>query len=545
MSRSSWMNRLGRALQIVRVSSRTGWSSQETIDRLREEATARRLGRREVLGGLSAAVGLAACGGVDDEGSGQASGQFALASADVGIVGAGLAGLACAYELSGYGMAATVHEASGRVGGRAFSLGGAFGGPVQFPGQVVERGGEFIDTAHTAMKGYAKKFGLDLIDVSKDPGEIFYYFDGVRYPEAAVVDEFRVLVDAMRDDLRTLGAPTATSFTPADEALDRMSLRQYLESRGAGPLIKQVLDVAYTIEYGLDIDQQSCLGFLMFIHADRRSKFTPFGVFSDERYHISGGNQRVSVELAARLPAPVAPGRQLVRARKTPAGRVELTFSEGNKTRSYTHDLVVFAIPFTALARVDLDPSLALPDWKLRAIRELRYGTNSKMMVGFSSRVWASHGSNGSSYSDLADHQSTWETDAFHATSSSAVLTDYSGGARGARLDPSRVQQEADAFLKALDKVYPGAYGAARRDAQNRTLVHLENWSKNPLTLGSYTANHPGYFTTIADNEARPVGNLFFAGEHTSSFYEWQGFMEGGVLSGQRAAAEILAALKK
>ena len=61
---------------------------------------------------------------------------------------------------------------------------------------------------------------------------------------------------------------------------------------------------------------------------------------------------------------------------------------------------------------------------------------------------------------------------------------------------------------------------------------------------GSYTSNHPGYFTTIADNEAKPVGNLYFAGEHTSSFYEFQGFMEGAALSGIRAAREILHDIK-
>ena len=48
----------------------------------------------------------------------------------------------------------------------------------------------------------------------------------------------------------------------------------------------------------------------------------------------------------------------------------------------------------------------------------------------------------------------------------------------------------------------------------------------------------PGYFTRIAHAEAVPVQNLFFAGDHTSSFYEWQGFMEGAVLSGLRAASE-------
>jgi len=49
---------------------------------------------------------------------------------------------------------------------------------------------------------------------------------------------------------------------------------------------------------------------------------------------------------------------------------------------------------------------------------------------------------------------------------------------------------------------------------------------------------------TIADNESKPVGNLLFAGEHTSSFYEWQGLMEGAALSGVRAAQEAFALLR-
>ena len=155
----------------------------------------------------------------------------------------------------------------------------------------------------------------------------------------------------------------------------------------------------------------------------------------------------------------------------------------------------------------------------------------------------SNHEGNGQSFSDLTNHQNTWETNPIRATSAHAVLTDYSGGARGARLDPRRVQTEASRFLGDLDKVYPGALAAATRDARGNFLVHLEHWASNPLTKGAYTCNQPGYFTTIADNEQKPVGNLFFAGEHTSSFYEFQGFMEGGAVSGLRAAAEVLQAL--
>jgi monoamine oxidase len=85
----------------------------------------------------------------------------------VAIVGAGLAGLACGYELKKNGINATLYEASNRTGGRCYSLGGAFPGAVTFPGQVVERGGEFIDNLHKTMLGYVQEFKLQVEDVSK------------------------------------------------------------------------------------------------------------------------------------------------------------------------------------------------------------------------------------------------------------------------------------------------------------------------------------------------------------------------------------------
>ena len=165
-------------------------------------------------------------------------------------------------------------------------------------------------------------------------------------------------------------------------------------------------------------------------------------------------------------------------------------------------------------------------------------------MVGFNGRPWIAQGSNGTSYSDLQNHQTTWETNPTKATDTNAVLTDYSGGNRGAGLNPKKVQTEAALFLADLDRVFPGALAAAKQDAKGNFLAHLEHWPSNPLTKGSYTCNHPGYFTTIADNEQKPVGNVHFAGEHTSSFYQWQGFMEGAALSGIRAAQEILHEIK-
>jgi monoamine oxidase len=203
-----------------------------------------------------------------------------------------------------------------------------------------------------------------------------------------------------------------------------MNLREYLETRGAGRLIKAVIDVAYTTDYGLAIDRQSSLNFLFFIHADRRSKFTPFGIFDDERYHVIGGNQQIPAGLAARLGSQIRYGMTLLQARKTTAGRVELTLQRGSSTVSAAYDAVVFAIPFSVLREVELDASLGLPPWKLFAIQNLQYGTNAKMMLGFNEPMWRGLGSNGQSFSDLSNHQNTWETNPIRATRAHAVLTD-------------------------------------------------------------------------------------------------------------------------
>ena len=552
MARTSLFDQLRRTLRIAHAAERAGLPDDVAIAVARD----RGLTRRDALrGGAAAGVALvasSALGGcaADARGDGAealgiARSPLPRAAGSVGIVGAGLAGLACAYELQRSGLTATLYEASARAGGRCYSMGGSFAGPVTFPGQVVERGGEFIDTLHSTMKGYANALGLTLADVNKDPGEVLYRVGGQVYSEAVVVEQYRVLLDAMRDDLRTVGSPTAASFTPAEAALDRLSLREYLRTRNAPPVIRAVIDTAYTIEYGLDADQLSCLAFLLLIHADRRSKFAPWGVFSDERYHVVGGNEQVPRGLAGKLPGQIQYGRQLTRIRKLSDGRIELTLEEGSSSRTVTHDAVVVSIPFSALRDVTLDASLGLSPTKKRAIDEFRLGTNAKMMIGFSSRPWLGQGCNGATYSDLTNHQTTWETDAQAATATRAVLTDYSGGARGASLDPSKVQAQAGAFLSDLDKILPGSSAAATRDAGGKLRVHLEAWPRNPLTKGSYSANHLGYFTTIGDEEAKPAGNLFFAGEHTSSFYEWQGFMEGAARSGLRAAGEVSTLLKR
>lgn len=529
MARTQAFRQLGELLRAAAYCERAGVPAADALAELRSRAS----GRRRFL---KLAAGAGALAASPLHAAPNANG------ASVAVVGAGLAGLYAARVLSARRARPQVFEAGDRVGGRVWTLRGFF------PGQAAERGAELIDTTHSTMRGLANEFGLTLESyaANKLPGEEAFHFFGRSWTEAQVVEEFRAFVPAMRDDLSKLsGGPTAFSSNETDRRLDFTPLSDYLVQRGAGPLIRAVLEVAYTIEFGREISRQSALALLFFIATNRRQAFTPFGVFSDERFHIVEGNDAVATGLAANLREPVRLGHRLVRVAREANGRVKLSFATAGGTVETVHDAVVLALPAPMMRQVEFASSAALPAGNRYAIAQFDYGTNSKMMIGFNGRPWYERSnSNGASYSDLPNHQSTWETNPSLAQFSvRGVLTDYSGGKRGARLDPARVQKEAEAFLTDLDTVYPGSAVLARRDGRGNVQAHLENWSRLPLFQGAYTNNQPGYFTTIEGLYSRPAGNLYFAGEHTDSFYSYQGFMEGALLSGARAADEVLRGL--
>ncbi len=532
MARTRFFQKIQQLIRVAEHCARTDEPAAEALQRLRAQAA--QPPRRPVLR-AAAGLGLAATLPMPLRAAPGAGGT------NVAVVGAGFAGLHAATLLAGKGARVQVFEAGDRVGGRVWSLRGVF------PGQVAERGAELIDTTHSTLRGLAGAYGLTLESyaANKLPGEEAFYFFGRHWTEAQVVEEFRGFVPALRDDLSKLSnGPTALSYNQTDRRLDFTPLSDYLVQRGAGPLIRAVLDVAYTIEFGREINRQSALAMLFFIATNKRQAFTPFGVFSDERFHIVEGNDAVAQAMAAALPQAVRLGHRLLRVARQADGRVRLSFATAGGTIETVHDAVVLTLPAPMMRQVEFAASVSLPAGNRFAIDQFDYGTNSKMMIGFNGRPWYERSnSNGASYSDLANHQSTWETNPSQAKAfSRGVLTDFSGGDRGARLDPAKLQTEATAFLVDLDQVYPGSSVLARRDNRGRVQAHLENWSRLPLFQGAYSNNQPGYFTTIEGLYARPAGNVHFAGEHTDSFYSYQGFMEGALLSGARAADEVLRA---
>src|SRR5262249_49245920 len=154
---------------------------------------------------------------------------------------------------------------------------------------------------------------------------------------------------------------------------------------------------------------------------------------------------------------------------------------------------------------VDLT-GLALPDIKKKAISELGYGTNAKLMLGFASRPWRAAKSNGSIYTDLSTLQNTWETSRLQP-GSSGILTDFTGGNLGVAMGNGTPESQRDAALAALDQAIPGMSAAS-----NGKVARM-HWPTYPLTKGSYACYLVGQWTAIAGAEGERVGNLHFAGE--------------------------------
>jgi monoamine oxidase len=196
-------------------------------------------------------------------------------------------------------------------------------------------------------------------------------------------------------------------------------------------------------------------------------------------------------------------------------------------------DRVVLALPFSILRDLDIAGAGFAP-LKLQAIRELGMATNSKLNVQFTERLWRTQGMNGDSYSDTG-YQSTWEvTRAQPGTS--GILVDYTGGDIGASFGTGTPVARAQTFTSQLEPLMPGISSKFNGKA------FVDYWQGNPYTKGSYSYWKVGQYTTFAGVEGERSGNCHFAGEHTS--IDFQGYLNGAIDSGYRAAGEILADLK-
>lgn len=454
------------------------------------------------------------------------------------IVGAGLAGLTAAHELARAGVEAAILEGSLRVGGRCLTERHAFA-----EDQIAERGGELIDTAHESIRTLAAGLGLALDDLAatEPPGsEPLFFFGAGPYAMADVERDFAAVRPRLMADASILGdeLPTYRTITPAQRLLDRMSAQQWIDSRVPGGMrsrFGQLLANAYTEELGGDPQEISAITVVSLLAGSPADRFSPYEE-SDQRYHVRGGNDLIVTRLAEGLAGRIDTGSRLVALARRGDGRYRLVILRDAAEREELADRVILALPFTLLRSVDLREA-GLSPRKLRSIEELGMGRNTKLQLQFDERFWhdaARKPRGNGEYRLQGTFQTTWEVTRAQG-GRGGILNFFSGGSTAVAAGLPRIDAQAETSLAELARHLPaGAPHWNRRVIRNA-------WDRNPWSLGSYALIKPGQYTAFYGVEGERAGQLYFAGEHTS--LASQGYLDGAVESGQRAAGEVLASL--
>jgi monoamine oxidase len=537
MAKSGIMRALRRAMRAASGSS----DAEPTIT------------RRSLLAATIAAGGahLVGCGtAASNAGLSRRRPRGALPDAPVAVVGAGLAGLAATWSLQLAGVGAVLYEARKQPGGRVGTHRSNLAGGLR-----AELGGEFIDSNHAAIRKVCKALGLKLEDLRAAAKGLapIYEVRGKTVSEAALIESLRPIAASLARDAALAGeidVPHLASGGYAD--LDRTSVSEWLEKARCPSPAREIVEVAFTTELGLDPGELSSIPMLLMLQVPEAEKaagkpegkgdgkaagegdrkpappgdegFALYGE-SDERWRIEGGNDRL-VEALRMTVGRFEPEHALTAMKRDADGRVRLSFA-GKPDVVAEH--VVVTVPFSVLREVDLDASLGLDEKKARAIRELGYGTNAKHIVETIARPWTSAGKSGEIYT-TRDLQCAWDgSRALPALG--GLLTNFRGGRQGRRLD----QVSTRDVVAELDAVSPGIRDVAK---PNGIVAH---WPSVPTAKGSYSTYRVGQLTAFGGVEGLPAKNVHFAGEHTS--LDFPGFMEGAVASGLRAADEVIAAI--
>jgi len=243
-------------------------------------------------------------------------------------------------------------------------------------------------------------------------------------------------------------------------------------------------------------------------------------------WRVIGGNDLIPRALADALPDVRL--NAVVTSISAMDDGVIVAHKTGNSYRTISFAFAILAVPLTTARLIKFDPPL--PSAHQRMVDEVSYGAVTKVMIEYRKRFWNERGWNGRLATD-APIVYTWHATS-HMENEHGILTAYTGGGPGGKLAALSDEDRIRVAVAEVEKVCPGSSELIEHTA---TVA----WPNELYTRGSYMALAPGEVTAHWRTLSEPAGRLFFAGEHATAI---QGFMEGALESGQRAAANIISA---
>jgi monoamine oxidase len=446
--------------------------------------------------------------------------------ARVVVIGAGLAGLVTARELLRGGVdSVLVIEARGRVGGRTVNL------PIE-RGQVVEGGGEWVGPTHTQLVALARELGVDTFKSYYEGDTIFEFRGEVKRGRLPPLD-LRSMIDVLWTGwkLERLASriPLDRPWAAADAAaLDEQTLASWLAENACTSTTGELFDLVSKATLTGRADRVSLLWFLFYVRSagGLRPLIEMEGGAQDSRF--LGGSQLVSIRLAEAL------GSRLVL--ESPVRRVvddgaDAVLVQSDRLEVEAERVVVAMMPADT-SRIDFAAGLT------EQRRELVRGWTLtprlpalKIAVVYDSPFWRKDGLSGLLQAQSPPVQLTFDNSP----------PDGSLGVLGAFVSIAEAPDLADATMRRQIVIQ-----TLRRRFGEKALEPIgyveKDWALDPWSVGCVSPLPPGLISRFGPALREPIGRIHWAGTETAEI--WNGYMEGAVRSGQRAAQEVLAALR-
>jgi monoamine oxidase len=465
--------------------------------------------------------------------------------ADVAIVGAGLAGLVAARRLVVAGKRPLVIEARERVGGRL--LNEEIG-----DGKVVEVGGQWIGPTQERLAALAAELGVGTFP-TYDEGRHLIEMNGRIASYSGALTDARV--GLVRELSRAISPLALADFEQARGRLDRMAREVPLEEPWMAPKAaewdgqtfatwvgrnartasaRDLFELATEAVWAAEPADVSLLHVLFYTHSGGgfNTLVGTGGGAQQDRFH--GGSQRIALLMAEELGAErlrlAAPVRRLEHG---PGGVVVHADGPGGEPGGLTVRArrTIVAIPPTLAGRVAYDPPL--PARRDQLTQRMPQGTVIKTMAIYERPFWREEGFSGQATSDTGPARVVFDNSP--PDGNPGVLLGFLEGRLARQWGARDAGERREAILAGHARLF-----GARAARPERFIERV--WAEEEWTRGCYGClMTTGGWTEYGRALRAPIGPIHWAGAETATV--WNGYMDGAVQSGERAAAEALAAL--